>query len=898
MKSVSAAYKSMQTSSEIRPVRKAELYRRLSNGSGWETTPTNITAEIIRLDRLSWKLDTDDLNEFKASNIRIEINNETRIWDDGSTRFSGFLRYRSKIRIHLGLKPGSTDEIFPTFTGVIEDIMEDSKTPTLQITLESMDAFLRTQTAEGAGILVPNELIGIGNGVTADFFTTQNAVGIIKEVRVGGIRQRPGKVYSVSQLNEFAKPAKITFVASQPGAGQEVRVDYIRWKTNQQIHTMVQDLLTLVPQVPVDVIEPVTFIDPTFSAEVLHTLESDFNLYELRQASVVSEPSPPSGDGAITLNPFDTQAKWQGGTASGINFTRVTDSMIVAWPMRYEGDRMPNTEPGWSESETTTVNKSVNNGVLSIGIPGTGSWIYTNINAPSGMKRSLYWRVRFAQLNGQFDASSFFVGSGRGVKATFINTSQIQIMGASTVTLSQDSSAPHNYKLELDDTTNTWRFYVDGSERASGNMGSISGSVDGFYIKAFSISGIQAEIDYLRLNGDVGVPVGTWEKTIDYGVHLPNVISFSLINTLGTFFAEMFGNTPDVSFRYTFSNDGYTYDADQSVANGGNLGSFSNTTPRRYLKFKIQIQGSGAPDFTSVRRLLLPALAASNLLDPGTSPIFWDSWKAQFDTNGGSVRRFTAHAAPSMSGFSYYQSIGPGDEITSDEYARAQGWLPDELVMVIILNAANATSPLFRESLVNYSTNIVLLSVTNVGVRNIIDVLKELAQIADFEIGVNGEGKFFFRNKASPTAAAVTLDESNVLELRSFSPGWERLYNRIRANFGSFAAEADSTTESDPAPTSIDRFRTKVLSIGGGSLMFQGDVDLATGMAKRYFRRYKEPKRRATVVARFMPEVELGDRVTLNIALPRRIGQAFDARILGIAHDLMGFKTELDLQEI
>jgi hypothetical protein len=47
-----------------------------------------------------------------------------------------------------------------------------------------------------------------------------------------------------------------------------------------------------------------------------------------------------------------------------------------------------------------------------------------------------------------------------------------------------------------------------------------------------------------------------------------------------------------------------------------------------------------------------------------------------------------------------------------------------------------------------------------------------------------------------------------------------------------------------------------------------------------------------------MPEMELGDRVTFDVTIPRRIAQAFDARILGIAHDLMNFRTEFDLQEI
>ena len=67
MQTVSDAYKDAQASGLIYPIRKVELYRRLANGSGWEASPTDITSEIVRLDRLSWKLDTDALNEFAGS---------------------------------------------------------------------------------------------------------------------------------------------------------------------------------------------------------------------------------------------------------------------------------------------------------------------------------------------------------------------------------------------------------------------------------------------------------------------------------------------------------------------------------------------------------------------------------------------------------------------------------------------------------------------------------------------------------------------------------------------------------------------------------------------------------------------------------------------------------------
>jgi hypothetical protein len=117
-------------------------------------------------------------------------------------------------------------------------------------------------------------------------------------------------------------------------------------------------------------------------------------------------------------------------------------------------------------------------------------------------------------------------------------------------------------------------------------------------------------------------------------------------------------------------------------------------------------------------------------------------------------------------------------------------------------------------------------------------------------------------------------------------------------SFGDFIKEANSTTEGETALTSQSQYGDRFLSVGGGNLVFQTDVDLATVMAKRYFSRYHLPKRRVNITARFMPEMELGDRVTFDVAIPRRIAQAFDARILGVAHDLMNFRTEFDLQEI
>ncbi|MCG3204867.1 MAG: hypothetical protein KCHDKBKB_01584 [Elusimicrobia bacterium] len=917
MKTVSADYKAIQDSSLINPVRKIELFRRLATGLGWEASPIDITSEVVRLDRLSWKLDTDALNEFKASNIRIEVNNSDRLWDETSFRFSGFFLYRSRIRITLGLNVNGLEESFAVFMGVIEDVNEDSGTPTVQLDIESLDALLRTQSGDAAGILVTNELLGIGDGVISEFLTSQFPVGAVNEIRVAGEPLRPGLRYSLSNLNDPLQPGKITFISAQPGPGQEVRADYVIWKKDQEIHQVVNDLLATVPQVPVGVVEQVVF-DPPVEREILHTLQNDFNLYELRGAKVAVEEAPPTGDGLVTIDAFDTKAKWQGGTPSRLNFIRVPDAITPLWTSQYEGLFLPEEEKEkvgegssdpWVEelNEAAGATRSVANGILSVNMPPTNLSFYHLENSKedgSGLSRCVSVRIKVTQIDGQIEIGSFVFLTSQGAQILIQNTSQVRVQtGGSTFgPFAADLTNFRNLRLQINTSSNTWQLFIDGSQVGSGALGSApAGASVGVYLRALAFTQMSFQLDYLRYNGSsAGLPVGTWEKIVDYGVHLAGLTSFSLINTLGPFFSEEFQGSPSF-FQYFFSwsADGIGYTPEQSVSNGSNLGAFTNVTFPRFIKFKIQITGTEDSDLVAAKRLFLPALSASNVIDAGSGVVSWDTWKGTFFANDGQIQRFTAAVANSSSGFSYYQALGPGDSIETDDFAFINfAVVTEKLIFISLITTSSLIAPIQRESLIHFQTRTVLVSMANFGTQSILDVINELAKIADFEIGLDGDGAFFFRNKQASPAPVLTLDDSNVEKVNTFTPGWDRVYNKIRASFGSFVKEVDSETEGETPPTSIDRFGVRPLSVGGGNLVFQTDVDLATVMAKRYFTRYHLPKRRATLTARFMPELELGDRVTLNIASPRPIAQPFDARIVGIAHSLMDMRTELDLVEV
>ncbi|MCG3204099.1 MAG: hypothetical protein KCHDKBKB_00802 [Elusimicrobia bacterium] len=913
MKSVSADYKAIQKSSLIYPVRKIELFRRLATGLGWESTPIDVTTEVVRLDRLSWKLDTDALNEFKASNIRIEVDNSERHWDGTSSRFSGFLVYRSQIRITLGLSVNGVDESFSAFTGVIEDVNEDSSTPTVQLDVESIDALLRTQSGEAAGISITNELLGVGDGVTSEFLTSQYPVGTIKEIRVGGEALRPGLRYSISNLNDPLQPGKVTFISAQPGPGQEVRADYVVWKRDQEIHQVVTDLLATVPQVPVGVVEPVVF-DPPVEREILHTLQGDFNLYELRQAKVAAEESPPQNDGLLTINAFDTKSKWQGGTHSRLNFIRVPDAITPLWTSQYEGLFLPEEEKEkvgegvsdpWLEdlNDGAGVTRSVANGILSVSAPTSFYRIENLKEDGSGLSRCVSVRIKVTQINGQIEIGSFALSNSKGAQILIQSTNQVRVQSGGTTfgPYAADLTNFRNLRLQMNMSTNTWQLFVDGVSTASGALGTApAGASVGVYLHALAFTQTSFQLDFLRYNGSTAaLPVGTWEKIVDYGVHLAGLTSFSLITTLGAFFSEIQGVVSAFQYFFSWSADGIGYTPEQSISNGGAIGTFTNVTFPRYIKFKIQITATEDPDLVSAKRLFLPALAASNVIDAGSGMVSWDTWKGTFVANDGQIQRFTAAVASSPSGFSYYQALGPGDSIQTDEYAFNNFSVRTEkLIFITLFSTAGANAPIQRESLINFKTRSVLVSMANFGTQSVLDVIKELAKIADFEIGLDGDGAFFFRNKTIPSIPVLVLDDSNVEKVANATPGWDRIYNKIRSTFGSFVKEVDSSTEGEASPTSIAKFGVRSLSVGGGNLVLQTDADLATVMAKRYFSRYHLPKRRATLTARFMPEMELGDRVTLDISSPRPIAQSFDARVVGIAHSLMDMRTEFDLVEV
>jgi hypothetical protein len=220
----------------------------------WEAAWTRIdVADLVSVSPITWKLDTDSLNEFKVSNVSIVLDNSYNKWSvfnpygffaqDSASPVYGYEPYLTKFQIRAGYELNSgTDELITLFTGVYVDHVEDSENKQIQLEVHGLEELLLNKKAERIATTVTEENAGSGNNVTTVFNTANSGVGGITEVSVAGIKKIEGSDYTVSQLNSASQTGKVTFAVA-PVTGT-IRISYFYWAQNQSFSATVSALLT------------------------------------------------------------------------------------------------------------------------------------------------------------------------------------------------------------------------------------------------------------------------------------------------------------------------------------------------------------------------------------------------------------------------------------------------------------------------------------------------------------------------------------------------------------------------------------------------------------------------------------------------------------------------------
>lgn len=262
MKSVSTLYKENQA----RPLNMAVQYVRMKRRFwvpadleyAWEDDWTTLaTDEVISVGQIVGKLDTEQLNEFKISNVTLTLRNELNQWlpDNASGYFKAlgagaaaqnyfpFEPFWTKFQIVIGyMDRDGTEYTATVFTGLATKFNFDGQSDSVQVTVQGMESLLTNANAENVSTLVEADNVGTGDGTTTEFETFFNGVGIIISVVIADETMEEGVDFSVSQLNDPNLPAKITFTTPPPN-GDGIAVYYRQWHADKRIEELIDLLL-------------------------------------------------------------------------------------------------------------------------------------------------------------------------------------------------------------------------------------------------------------------------------------------------------------------------------------------------------------------------------------------------------------------------------------------------------------------------------------------------------------------------------------------------------------------------------------------------------------------------------------------------------------------------------
>lgn len=319
----------------------------------WETDWTEIPADKVQsVSSINWQLDTQNLNEFKVSNVTLTVDNLHNEWkaDNPYGRFGGdsasprgYESFWMKFKVAAGINfLDDTEELITLFTGLATEYTQDSFGGSMQISLHGLEALLENADAERVSTDVIEEVIGTGDGTTKDFLTANMGVGIVDLVSVIGVSKKPGVDFNISQLNDATSPGKISFVAA-PASGT-IRCSYRYWKTNQLFETLVKNLLTEAGVAGGDqLVNPVLFPNKIINKHVFDTqtewvagtktaidtdtlvdsIKIDFGDATLARASTTYGTATAGwttyGTSQVTSNAYDTTAEFVAGTKTAID---------------------------------------------------------------------------------------------------------------------------------------------------------------------------------------------------------------------------------------------------------------------------------------------------------------------------------------------------------------------------------------------------------------------------------------------------------------------------------------------------------------------------------------------------------------------------------------------------
>lgn len=303
----------------------------------------------------------------------------------------------------------------------------------------------------------------------------------------------------------------------------------------------------------------------------------------------------------------------------------------------------------------------------------------------------------------------------------------------------------------------------------------------------------------------------------------------------------------------------------------------------------------------------------SAVLDALSTPTAWGLLDRFETLNGGTTAYQTASSTDGMA-FDAYVSISGGYiQSALKRYIK---------IKATIVQGTITTSPEIQELVANFTTTTINLSMADFSGKNCFTAIQDLTSLADYEFGFDGAGLFFFRSKTVSGSPVVVIDQSKAIaRITDFRLGYDAIINVGQVTYGAYYNEYNSASLPESAPTSQARFLTKTLPQDLTSLLLANDVNIAAGRAQLIHDNNYLPKRRARLVGKIIPQLDLSDIITVSYfdrpilrdnifgdplqKWPATFGtptnillRSVNFKVVGITADPVACTGEYDIQEV
>ena len=867
MKTTTIDFLNLQSRHNYKPYKTIECYKRVWDSGTlvykWESTALNLLSYLDSVTSLNWSLDTEGLNKWKVSNITLTLKNTNNEFDEDNSEslFYGYSLHKSKIKIKCGYKKddGTYDTIY-VFNGIIEkEPVYDYVKKKVILNVNGLEIFTETASAEEIGVLYSDENIGTGSSLFSQEFTLDNnGVGKIVNLKIDGIEQFKDLDYTVTDLNVYNRPAKITMTPDAP-TGSVVTCSYICWYQDKTIQWLIGELLS---EAGFDSDNREISNAIFYSGESRKIWDTQVQ-FELSTRSRNIDTNSQTGDIMQTAEDFDDLTLDNLNLSAGVLFVPNISN-------KYEANQLPeNATPAWTNTKIGTMDSRAASSGEFVCVDSTPNTDTFDENRIANATKTGIFNCKISVSTDEAAANghiSLGVGDGFFGAFLYIFCSKIGASGyvsdaGGYQTYSLDTSQYHQYWIVYT-RLGHWDLYIDGVYVFE--IGGSSNESE-IYFEAYKNSTAGAvtfnwAFNYVYWDADAVSPGGTaltgtaTSTALDFG-QAP--IDYGKIFKDDTVLADGSSITYETQTSGT-SNFSLDNDSWRTVTMNGDVGTISSgTVKKRYLRWRVTLI-MGNITSPEVSEVTMPASILFNFVDCTTDLYTYGIYSVWKSLNSQQINSYSASSSDSVT---FDTELLITSEIVSSTVKRYIKFRN------IISKIVSGTKAVIHRNRFLWNIQSFTIKMANFSDMTVQQVIEILAFIVNYEIGISALGKYFFRTKTGNSNIDWAFDiNSDIIEIVSVKPLWEKIYNKISVRYGGYEENSDELLALESRPNTEDKFGTKFLKLSETNIYIDPDTNIAKGIMETYYDRYKNIGNKKEVIfnSKAILQLDLGDTVSIN----------------------------------